>query len=235
MAKWMSKGLIVAILFAGLIAFIALGGEQWLSLAAFQAHREFLLQYTASHYESVLILSGLIYTAAIALSIPGAALLSLVTGFLFGRWVGTAVIVVAATLGGTLVFLAARYLVGDIAHKRLEKHAAAAKILHGFQADAFHYLLFLRLVPLFPFWLVNLAPAFTHIRTRTYIMATAIGIVPGSFVFANLGQSLGRLDSLHHLLSREVIVAFVLLGALALAPVVLKKFRNKGTTDIGGP
>ncbi|MGH8582900.1 MAG: TVP38/TMEM64 family protein [Gammaproteobacteria bacterium] len=233
MDKVMPRGLIVAMVFAGLIAYIALGGEQWLSLAAFKAHRESLLQYTASHYGSMLLLSLLIYTAAIALSIPGAALLSLVTGFLFGRWVGTAVIVVAATLGGTLVFLAARYLVGDIARRRLEQHAAAAKVLHGFHEDAFHYLLFLRLVPLFPFWLVNLAPAFTRIRTRTYVIATAIGIVPGSFVFANLGQSLGRLDSLHNLLSREVIVAFVLLGALALAPVLLKKFRNKGVADGG--
>ncbi|MFH0343216.1 MAG: TVP38/TMEM64 family protein [Chromatiales bacterium] len=232
MANFVSKGLIVTLFFAAFIAFVALGGDQWLSLAAFKTHREFLLQYTQSHYGIVLILSALIYTVAIALSLPGAALLSLVTGFLFGRWVGTAVIVVAATLGGTLVFLGARFLFGEIAHKRLE-HRAAAKILHGFQQDAFHYLLFLRLVPLFPFWLVNLAPAFTQIRTRTYVTATAIGIVPGSFVFANLGQSLGRLDSLNNVLSTEVIVALVLLAVLALVPVSLKKFGNKGVPDVG--
>ncbi len=161
MAKSMSKGLMVALLFAALLAFVALGGDQWLSLAAFKAHREFLLEYTHSHHGIVLVLFGVIYTVAIALSLPGGALLSLVTGFLFGRWVGTAVIVVAATLGGTLVFLGARFLFGEIAHKRFEQHRAAAKILHGFQQDAFHYLLFLRLAPLFPFWLVNLAPAFT--------------------------------------------------------------------------
>jgi len=108
----------------------------------------------------------------------------------------------------------------------LEKSPAAAKILGGFERDAFNYLLFLRLVPVFPFWLVNLAPAFTAIPLRTYFVATAVGIVPGSFVFANLGQSLGRIESLEGLLSGEVIAALALLGALVLAPVVIKKWRT---------
>ena len=102
----------------------------------------------------------------------------------------------------------------------------AAKLISGFNDNALHYLLFLRLVPLFPFWLVNLAPAFTPIKLRTYVIGTAIGILPGCFVFANLGQSLGRIDSLNQLVSTETLLAFGLLGLFALLPVLMKKFRQ---------
>ena len=101
-----------------------------------------------------------------------------------------------------------------------------AKISAGFTENAFNYLLFLRLVPLFPFFLVNLAPAFTRISLRTYVLATLFGIIPGSFVYVNLGQTLGRIDSLSGLVSTETLGAFVLLGALALLPVLVKRFRG---------
>jgi uncharacterized membrane protein YdjX (TVP38/TMEM64 family) len=220
-----AKPLVALGFIGGLMAFFSLGGYEYLSLETIKSHRQQFLEYTESHYAAMLLAAGLIYTAAVALSVPGAAALSLVAGFLFGRWMGTLVIVFAATLGGVLVFLGARYLFGEAARTRLEKSPAAAKILSGFERDAFHYLLFLRLVPVFPFWLVNLTPAFTGISLRTYFAATAIGILPGSFVFANLGQSLGRIESLAGLVSSEVMVAFALLGALALLPVF---FRRRG-------
>jgi uncharacterized membrane protein YdjX (TVP38/TMEM64 family) len=146
-------------------------------------------------------------------------------GFVFGRWVGTLLVVIAATVGATLVFLAARYLFADAARRRLGP--LGAKINAGFTADAFSYLLFLRLVPLFPFFLVNLAPAFTSIPLRTYVLATLIGIVPGTFVYVNLGQTLGRIDSLQGLVSGETLAAFGLLGAFALLPVLWKKWRAR--------
>ena len=155
--------------------------------------------------------------AATAFSVPGALVLSLTMGFLFGRWLGTVLVVIAATIGATLVFLAARYLFADAARRRMG--ALGEKINAGFTENALNYLLFLRLVPLFPFFLVNLAPAFTTISVRTFVIGTLIGIIPGSFVFVNLGQTLGRIDSLSGLLSTETIAAFVLLGALALVPV----------------
>jgi uncharacterized membrane protein YdjX (TVP38/TMEM64 family) len=172
----------------------------------------------------MLVGAAAVYTVATAFSVPGAVVLSLGVGFLFGRWVGTAVIVVAATLGATLVFLAARYLFQDAARQRLG--TTGRRVIEGFQDNAFNYLLFLRLVPLFPFWLVNLVPALTGIRLRTYVAATAIGILPGTFVFANLGQSLGRIDSLGGLLSPGLLLAFGLLGLLSLVPVLLKRFRS---------
>lgn len=223
--KWL-KPLILLIFIGGLATFFALGGEQWLSLDTLKQHRDALLSYTAQHYALMIIGSIVVYMTATALSIPGAAVLSLAVGFMFGRWVGTLIIVFSATLGATLVFLAARYLFAETARRYMG--GTAQRLIRGFHQNAFNYLLFLRLVPLFPFWLVNLAPAFTPIALRTYFTATAIGILPGSFVFAHLGESLGRIESLNELLSLEVVSALVLLGMFALTPVIVKKFkRNK--------
>ena len=223
------KILLLMIFAGGFAAFFALGGGDWLSLAALKLHRNELLAYTEQHYTLVLLSGMLIYVIATALSVPGALILSLTAGFLFGRWVGAAAIVVAATLGATLVFLAARYLFAEAAQRRAG--GMAKKLIAGFHENAFNYLLFLRLVPLFPFWLVNLVPAFTPIKTRTYIIGTALGIAPGSFVFAHLGQSLGRIESVQQLVSWEIISAFVLLGIFALVPVLVQKWRA-GTTPV---
>ena len=217
---------IVAVFAFALIAFFALGGQKYLSLDTIKANRDGLLAFTRDHRIAMLAIAFLVYAAAVALSLPGALLLSLTCGFLFGRWLGTAVIVAAATLGATIVFLAARYLIADWARSRLG--TVGKKINDGFSANAFNYMLFLRLVPAFPFFLVNLAPAFTNIRLSTYVAATAIGIVPGSFVFANLGGTLGTIDSLSGLVSRETLIAFALLGVLALVPVGIRKLKDRG-------
>jgi uncharacterized membrane protein YdjX (TVP38/TMEM64 family) len=226
----LGKSLILAAFIGGPLAFLALGGGQWLSLDAFQAHREQLLGFTRDHFWLFLIGWGLFYAATVALSLPGGALLSLVTGFLFGRWIGTGLILVAATAGAVAVFMAARYLFADTARHRLEQNPAAAKLLAGFGRDAASYLLFLRLVPAFPFWLVNLAPAFAPVPLSTYLWTTAVGILPGSFVFANLGRSLGDIHSLRGLVSADVLVSLGLLGVLSLLPMALNRFaRRRGT------
>lgn len=226
--RWI-KRLIALAFVGGLAAFFTLGGNEWLSFEALKQNRDELLVYAGEHYALMLAASMAIYTAATALSVPGAVVLSLAVGLLFGRWVGTALIVFSATLGATLVFLAARYLFAEAAQRRAG--GFMKRIIAGFQENAFHYLLFLRLVPLFPFWLVNLAPAFTPVRLRTYVTATAIGIIPGSFVFANLGQSLGRIESAAQLVSWETLAAFTLLGVFSLIPVMIKKFRTQDTGD----
>lgn len=222
--RWI-KLLILLIFIGGLVAFFALGGNQWLSLDTLKAKRDWLLGYTEQHYVLMLVTSALIYVAVAALSVPGGLVLSLTMGLLFGRWVGAAVIIISATTGATLAFLAARYLFAEAAQRRMG--GLAKKLVAGFHENAFNYLLFLRLVPLFPFWLVNLVPAFTPITLRTYLLATVIGMIPGSFIFANLGQSLGRIESIGQLVSPEIVGAFILLGVFALAPVFIKKFRAK--------
>lgn len=223
-ARWL-KLAVIAVFAAGIGAFFALGGNEWLSLDTLKENRDALLNFSRQHYWTTLAAALLIYAGAVALSVPGGVIMSLAVGMLFGRWAGTLIIVIAATLGATLVFLAARYLFAETARRRLGERAN--KLIAGFHENAFHYLLFLRLVPLFPFWLVNLAPAFTPVSVRVYVAATFLGIIPGSFVFANLGLSLGRINSTSELLSAGTLAAFGLLGVFALLPVVVKKVRDK--------
>lgn len=223
-----ARAAILAIFVGGLVAFFALGGHRYLSLEAVKANRDALVAFADSHFAAAIAIAFAVYAGVVALSLPGGLVLSLTVGFVFGRWVGTALVVVAATVGATLVFLAARYLFADAARRRLG--TVGARINAGFTEDAFSYLLFLRLVPLFPFFLVNLAPAFTSVPLRTYVLATAIGIVPGTFVYVNLGQALGRIDSLQGLVSRETLLAFALLGLFALAPIAWKKWKGRRST-----
>ena len=217
------KAVLGLMLIAGFVAFFAYGGNELLTLNTIKTHRDQLLAFAQERLWTALLLWGLLYAAVVAFSIPGATVLSLAIGFVFGRVTGTLLIVVAATLGAILLFLGARYLFADAARERLIKNARAARLLQGFEHRAFHYLLFLRLVPLFPFWMVNLASAFTSVPLRTYALATAIGIIPGSFVFANLGRSLASIDSLDRLVSWEVLASFGLLGLFALLPIFFKR------------
>ena len=188
-----------------------------------------------------------LYVVAVALSIPGAVLLTVAGGFLFGVVIGGVSVVIGATIGATLVFLIARGAFGDILVRRAGLRLA--KIGEGFRADAFNYLLFLRLVPLFPFWLVNLAPAVFGVGFGPFVTATALGIIPGTFAFAFVGRGLdsviaahgaaydaciaaGRANchigfDLHAAITPELIVAFVALGIAALIPVILKRIRAR--------
>ena len=179
--------------------FFALGGQHYLTLETIKANRDALLRFTEATLRRRARIGFLVYAGAVAFSLPGGLILSLTMGFVFGRWVGTALVVVAATVGATIVFLAARYIFADAARRRLG--ALGEKINAGFTENAFNYMLFLRLVPVFPFFLVNLAPAFTSIPLRTFVLATFVGIIPGTFVFVNLGETLGRIDSLQGLVS----------------------------------
>jgi uncharacterized membrane protein YdjX (TVP38/TMEM64 family) len=215
------KLILLAVFVGGIVAFFAFGGQHYLTLETIKANRDALLQFTQAHFVTAVALGFLIYAGVVAFSLPGGLILSLTAGFVFGRWVGTAVAVAGATVGATIVFLAARYIFADSARKRLG--AVGEKINAGFTAGAFHYMLFLRLVPVFPFFLVNLAPGLTSIPLRTYVIATFVGIIPGTFVFVNLGETLGRIESLQGLISVETLGALALLGLFALVPIVLKK------------
>ncbi|MBT3504915.1 MAG: TVP38/TMEM64 family protein [Piscirickettsiaceae bacterium] len=220
--KWL-----LSVIFIGLIAsFFLFGGPEYFTLAGFQDYKASMLDYVDQHFVASVFIAMAIYIAAVALSLPGAAFLSLLMGFVFGRWLGWALLVVAATIGAVLVFWLARYLFSDWAKTKLQGVAAAQKIIDTFERHALHYLLFLRLVPLFPFWLVNLTMAMTTIKTRQYAIGTFLGILPGSFVFANLGQSLATIERLDQVFSSELLLAFGLLGLLMLVPVFMSKTKQ---------
>jgi len=219
------KVALLAIFVGGVASFFALGGQHYLTLETIKANRDALLRFTEANFATALAIGFLVYAGAVAFSLPGGLILSLTMGFVFGRWVGTALVVVAATVGAVIVFLAARYIFADAARRRLG--VLGEKINAGFTENAFNYMLFLRLVPVFPFFLVNLAPAFTSIPLRTFAVATFVGIIPGTFVFVNLGETLGRIDSLQGLVSWQTGLAFGLLGAFALVPILLRKWKSK--------
>jgi len=223
----MSIKLIILLVLAGLIAaFFGFGGPDYLTITTLQTNKTILLDYVEQHYAMSIVLAMLIYITVVALSLPGAAVLSLAVGFIFGRWLGWSLLIVSATIGAVLVFWLVRYLLYDWAKTKLDNITATRKIITEFEQHSLNYLLFLRLVPLFPFWLVNLTMAFTSIKTSPYALGTFIGIMPGSFVFANLGQSLAEIESLDQLFSPQLVMAFVLLGVLMLVPVIISRRKR---------
>ena len=210
----------------GVGAFIYFDVGQYLTLETLKSNRDQLLDYAHQHYAlSVFFFIG-IYSLQTALSLPGAAILTLTGGLLFGTLLGTLYVNIAATVGATLAFLAARYLFRGWVEKKFGDRLIPLQ--EGFSKNAFSYLLTLRLVPLFPFVLVNLLSGLTRVRVETYVFATALGILPGSFVYANAGQQLGMINSLGEIISVEVLGAFALLAVFALVPIFYKKFRTRG-------
>ena len=169
--------------------FIAFDLHKYLSLDALREHRQVLLEFYAKNQALTVIAFIAGYATVVALSIPGAIWMTLLSGFLFGTWVGTAVVVVAATLGALAIFLAARYAMGDILERKAGPFIKGMEA--GFQENAFSYLMFLRLVPAFPFWLVNLVPAFLNVSTGVFVLATVLGIAPATAVFNSVGSGLG--------------------------------------------
>ena len=198
---------------------------RWLTLGAIQAHRDALLAWTQGHYAAAVAVFILLYCAQTALSLPGATIFTLVGGFLFGTLPGALFVNLGATSGATLAFLAARYLFRDAVERRFG--ATLRPIQEGFARDGFNYLLTLRLIPIFPFFLVNLVSGLTRIGTGSYVLATAVGIVPASLVYCNAGRQLGGLNSLGDVASPRVLGAFALLGLLALAPVVYRRWTHR--------
>ncbi|MEW6681813.1 MAG: TVP38/TMEM64 family protein [Nitrospirota bacterium] len=220
----LGKLAILALFVVGVTAFFYFDLGQYLSLAALKANKDALRAYTEAHYAATVGSYIVIYCAQTALSLPGAAILTLTGGFLFGTLWGTVYVNLAATSGAALAFLAARYLLRDAVERKFGPRLAS--IQRGFAQNAFNYLLTLRLIPLFPFFLVNLASGLTRVRLSTYVAATAVGILPGSAVYANAGSQLGAIESLKDVVSPGVLGAFALLGGLALVPVIYQKLRR---------
>lgn len=200
---------------------------RFLSLNALQENRDHLLAFTEANYATAVGLFVLAYIAVTGLSLPGAVILTLAGGFLFGSVFGTLYVNIGATTGATLAFLTARYLLRDWVEQKFGKWLRPVQ--QGFTNNAFSYLMTLRLIPLFPFFAVNLVSGLTRMNVGTYVAATALGIIPGSFVYAYAGRQLGTINSLKEIASPNVIIAFVLLGLLALVPTLYKKLSRKKT------
>jgi len=209
----------------------ALGLDDYLSFQALREHRGLLMDVVHDHAVLATAAFITIYAAATALSLPGGAVLSIAGGFLFGAIFGTAWIVIGATVGAVGIFLAARTALGDAL--KAKAGPWLAKLEAGFQENALSYLLVLRLVPLFPFFVVNLVPAFLGVSLRVFTLGTAIGIIPGAFVFASVGAGLGSVFDMGgevtaaRALTPEVITALIGLAVLSMVPVVYKRARAR--------
>lgn len=242
--RWLPLVVLVSV-----AAFVfAMGWHRQLTIENIAANRDRLQALITEHKALALLAYVTIYAAAVSVSLPGSLLLTLTGGLLFGWFVGGLATVVAATIGATIVFLVAKTAFGEPLARRAGP--SLAKLRQGFQSNALSYLLFLRLVPAFPFFLVNLAPALLGVPLRTYVIGTFFGIIPGTFAFASAGAGLDGVIasakaqyevcvaahgaaackltiSLSNLLNTETKIAFILLGLVALIPVAFKTWSKR--------
>lgn len=236
-------------LVGGIMAIVVLKGwHAQLTLETVVAQRDRFQQYLDAHAATSLLAYVALYALLVALSLPSGLIMTVAGGLLFGGVVGALAAITGATLGATIVFLIARSAVGDT----LSRHAGPwlAKLSKGFRKDALSYMLFLRLVPAFPFWFVNIAPAVLGVPLRTFVLGTVVGIVPATFAFAFAGAGLDSvilaaknehaacvaLKGPHacsleinasSFLTPELLLALVLVGVVALLPVGLKKWKKR--------
>jgi len=217
----------LGLLVAAWVAFMLAGGYHYLTFTALAENHDWLCSLVQRWGVAAAVLYIAVYGMLVALSVPGGAVLTIAGGFLFGTWLGAVCAVIGATLGATAIFLAARAGLGGLAQRA---GPFVGKLEAGFRADAFSYLLVLRLVFIFPFWLVNLVPALVGVRLPTYVLATFLGIIPATFVYASLGNGLGSVvedPGLGVLLRPSILVPIVGLAFLALIPVGYKRWRDK--------
>jgi len=224
------KILPLLILAAGLAAFFAFGLDDYISLDALKENRTELAGWVAANGALAFIVYMALYTLVVAFSIPGGAIMTIAGGFLFGPILGTVLTVIGATVGAAVVFLAARYAFADLLRARAG--AAIARMSDGFRRNAFSYMLFLRLIPVFPFFIVNLAPAFLGVGFMTYVVGTLIGIIPGTLVYALLGDGFSAVveqggdNDLGIIFAPRFLLPIVGLALLALLPIAYQKFRD---------
>ncbi|MGC9312226.1 MAG: TVP38/TMEM64 family protein [Sediminispirochaetaceae bacterium] len=223
--------IIAVIIIAGLLAaarFTALGDV--LNPQRIAENRDTLIEYVRDNFLISALLFVLLYIIVVALSIPGATVLSLLGGFFYGPLVGVVLINIGATGGAFLVFLAARFVIGNLVQQKYGERLE--KFNREIQENGKNYLLTLRLIPVFPFFLINIFAGVTAVPALTFLWTTALGIIPGSFVYAYLGYTGARIEPDESLISSEILIALVLLGLLSLLPVIVRKIRSRSKESV---
>ena len=237
------KWLPLAVLALLMILAFSQGLHKELTLSNLIMRRQELVGFVDQNIVLAILTYLAAYTVAVALSFPGASLLTIAGGFLFGWVLGGFATVFGATIGACAVFLVARSSFGEVLTKRAGPFLS--RLAEGFRNEAFNYLLFLRLTPIFPFWLVNIAPAIFQMPLSSYAIATFVGIIPGTFAFAFIGSGLDSVIEAQEaanpgcaaagscqvdvaaLVTPQLLLAFFALGIASLIPVALKKVRSR--------
>lgn len=219
------KLVILTIVAALIVLFFYLDLGRYLTLESLKSNRQTLVHFHEAHRVATAGIFMAVYIVQTALSLPGAAILSLAAGAVFGAVMGTVYSNIAATLGATLAFLVARYLFRDSIQSKFG--ARLSRLNAELEQRGLNYLLFLRLVPVFPFFLINLGAGMTKLPLRTFFFGTMFGIIPGGFVYCNAGASLASINSMREIASPRVLGSFALLGLFALAPVLYQKLKAR--------
>jgi uncharacterized membrane protein YdjX (TVP38/TMEM64 family) len=222
------------ILLLAVVAVFASGATRYLNLEALQANEAALRAFVDQQLPLALLTFVVVYALATAVSLPGATILTLAGGYLFGTWIGGAATVAGATIGAVLVFYAVKTSFGQVLRDKAEASGGRLKsVIDGVQAGAFGYILTLRLIPLAPFWLVNVAAALAHAPLRAYAAATFIGIMPATFIYSGIGAGIGELlargetPDLGVIFSPTVLGPLVALGLLTLATTIYQRMRTR--------
>ncbi len=229
----------IAVLAAGLILFFVFDLHHYVSLETLKEQREWLSRQVAEHAVLMAAAYILVYVVIAAFSLPIATLATITGGFLFGLVGGTAYSVIGATLGAIILFVAAKTAFYDLLHAKAG--SALRKMEAGFREDALSYMLVLRLVPLFPFFVVNIVPALLGVPLRVYVIGTFFGMIPGAFVYASVGNGLSALleagqdPDLRIILTPKFLLPLIGLAVLAAIPVVYRHLKaRKAVTDHSG-
>lgn len=216
---------LLAIFIAIIIGLRVSGVGDLLTFENLQKNKDTLLAYVRDNAVTSVLIYILVYVAAIALNLPGGAVLTIAGGFLFGTIPAVVYVNIGATCGAVLAFLSARYLLGS----RLQaSYGAQLATFNGeMERNGVRYLLTLRLIPIFPFFLVNFLSGLTRVPLSSFTWTTAAGIIPGTAVFAYAGHQLETVHSVGDIFTGKVLLAFLLLGLFALAPAIIGRVRKR--------
>lgn len=224
MKKYLKKIIIIIIFITFIIIFKFTPLASFLNLSTLFDRKEELLVFVTKNLLLSSLLFTVIYILTVALSIPGATILTLMGGFLFGPFIAMLLINIGATSGAIIIFFISRYIVGNSI--QIKYKTQLDKFNKELNENGTNYLLTLRLIPLFPFFLINILSGLTTISWKKFAWTTSVGIIPGSFIYSYLGYAGTTIDSSDGFLTKEIIIALVLLGLLSLVPVLIKKFKK---------
>lgn len=218
---------------AALAVVFGTGLNRYVSLDFLQVKRQMLLVYVGEHPILGIGVYVAAYAVMVALSVPGAMIMSMGGGFLFGAWVGSAAAVTGMTVGATAMFLVARSAIGDFLKSHTPAGGIVQRVEAGVRANAFSYLLILRLLPAVPFWLCNIASGFVSIPLKTYVAATILGVIPSTFIYCSIGSGLGHVfdrgekPNLGLMLDPAVMLPLLGLAALSILPLIYHAWRMR--------
>jgi uncharacterized membrane protein YdjX (TVP38/TMEM64 family) len=221
----------LAILLLGLATFFALGLNRHLSFETLSRNEAEITGWVAANRGTAAAMYGLALATVIAFALPASALMTAASGFLFGVWLGAALSVLGGTLGATVLFFAARTALYDLFRARAGP--ALARLEEGFRRDSFSYVLFLRFVPIFPSWLVSSVAALLGMNAGRFALATLLGVMPGSLVFASIGADFGLLfkngqtPDLGAIFQARILLPLLGLAILSLMPVLYRRWRRR--------